>query len=229
MKRNLLFALLLLPLSVFAQNELTVSVDSIGTLSKYLPDSIRYKISSLTISGDLNGADFALIKDIAGRTKIKDKTDFLLKKIDLSEVTIIESKNGLKTKAEEVPDRLFAGARALEHVVLPTSATSIGKSVFDGCKELQTVVLPDELREIHASAFNGCEKITEIELPESLVTIEDHVFTGCTALERITIPKEVTRVGANSFENCKHLTSIDILGPIASVENATFRNCEMLK
>ena len=222
MKRNLLLALLILPLCVFAQNEMNVNVDSIGTLSKHLPDSIKYKISSLTISGSLNGADFALIKDIAGRTKVKDNTDVLLKKLDLSDVIIVESKEGLKTKENVVPDRLFAGAKFLEYVALPASATTIGRATFDGCKELKTVVLPDDLREIQASAFNGCEKLAEIELPVSLITIEDHVFTGCASLENVVIPNEVTRVGASAFENCKHLTSIDIQGPIATLENSTF-------
>ena len=54
------------PLFAMAQ-EMTVTVDSVGQLASQLPDSIRYSMTELKITGPLNGNDLKIIQLITNR------------------------------------------------------------------------------------------------------------------------------------------------------------------
>ena len=101
---TLLFAIM--PLMAMAQS-MNVSVDSVGKLATQLPDSIRFKVADLKVSGPLNADDLKLLSQIVTRTKTNKKvlTECLVKSIDLSEADITELPNGL-----------FSGAKSLVRV-----------------------------------------------------------------------------------------------------------------
>ena len=85
-KKVILLLLALLPLMATAQEEeLTVTVDSVGTLAQLLPDSIRYSHSSLKICGKINGNDLRILKMITSHLAVKKPSERLLTELDLSE------------------------------------------------------------------------------------------------------------------------------------------------
>ena len=159
MKRFLFFPLILLPLLVSAQEVITVNVDSAGHLLKQITEAKMYKISELTVKGQINGIDLNVIQDIASRNKAKGDTTFLLKKLDMTDAVIVEGKEGMKTKANVLPDKFFSGCKSLEQVALPSGVTNISDHAFDGCKNLLTVTIPGTVTEMGSYAFSGwiCE------------------------------------------------------------------------
>ena len=49
-----------------AQVKRTVNVATAGTLSTLISDGEKYTIDELTLTGNLNGTDFRLLRDMAG-------------------------------------------------------------------------------------------------------------------------------------------------------------------
>ena len=58
-----------MPLMALAQQK-NISVDSVGTLERQLPEDVRFKIAELKVSGPLNGADLKLLGQIVTRTML---------------------------------------------------------------------------------------------------------------------------------------------------------------
>ena len=104
MKRLIIILLAMLPMLFVAKAE-TIKVDSVGKLATVLPDSVRFTIADLSVSGPLNGADLKLLQQIVTRNKTNKSNpkECLVTSIDLSGATIQEGKDGLKTKAGELP------------------------------------------------------------------------------------------------------------------------------
>ena len=99
MKKLLTIILAALPIMAFAQEQLNVTVDSVGQLETKIEESIRTKLSELKISGPLNGKDIKLLQEIVNRTKIsKKKGECAVTTIDLSEATIETGKDRTKIK-----------------------------------------------------------------------------------------------------------------------------------
>ena len=206
-KRILTLLLLFVPLISLAQ-ELTVNVDSVGQLASQLPDSIRYSMSELKISGPLSGNDLKILQLITRNPRVKKASDQALKVLDLSEATISESKGSFRTKADALPAAMFQGCKTLERVVLPNTMLEVSRSCFSGCVNLKEVELPEGLLTISDYAFNGCVALNEIKLPESLSAIENHAFDGCAALTSIDVPESVEHIDVAAFANCKSLTKV---------------------
>ena len=88
MKMNLLLAACLLT-TTFAQAQTTVNVEKAGTLSEQIGDDMKYQITSLKVTGQLNGTDFVLLRDMAGINLDNVPTDGKLATLDLSEADIV--------------------------------------------------------------------------------------------------------------------------------------------
>ena len=127
MKRHIIILLALLPM-LFTAKAADIKVDSVGKLATLLPDSTRFTIAELKVSGPLNGQDLKLLQQIVTRTKTNKKNpdECLVTSVDLADAIIVEGKEGVKTKNGELPASLFAGAKNLQKVVLPVSITAIG-------------------------------------------------------------------------------------------------------
>ena len=165
--------IIILQLSAGLAQELTVTVDSVGRLAQQLPDSIRYSMTELKISGPLNGNDLKIIQLITRNARTRKPTDQVLTVLDLSEATITESKGSFRTKADVLPAAMFQGCKNLERVVLPNSTIEVSRSCFSGCVNLKEVEIPDGTRLIGDYAFNGCTSIERIKLPEELTAIDN--------------------------------------------------------
>ena len=102
----------------------------------------------------------------------------LVNSVDLAGVTIIESniKGAIKTQADELPAGMFAGAKALKKVVLPSGLKSIGKEAFQTCESLPEIIIPSGVKTIANEAFEDCKSITKMQLPDGLTAIAPQLF-----------------------------------------------------
>lgn len=65
-KRFITFVLLLVSLVSYSQTKRSINVETAGTLPTLIPEAEKYLIEDLTLTGELNGTDFRLLRDMAG-------------------------------------------------------------------------------------------------------------------------------------------------------------------
>ena len=73
-----------------AQESLTVKTEA-GKLATHIPEAKKYQITELKVTGEINGTDILLLRQMAGKgLQESDKTEGKLTSLDLSEVRIVE-------------------------------------------------------------------------------------------------------------------------------------------
>ena len=72
-----------------AETKRTIHVSTAGTLSNYISETEKYTIKELTLSGELNGTDFRLLRDMAGCNYLGKKTPGKLFVIELTNANVI--------------------------------------------------------------------------------------------------------------------------------------------
>ena len=188
MKRLIISLIMALPMLAMAQSQTNVTVEAAGQLSEKIPQGDRFKIVELKVSGPLNGADLKLLQQIVNRTKANEKNgECLVSTVDLSGATIMEGKEGMKTKANELPSGFFAGAKMLTKVILPTNLINISKNCFADCKSLAVLVIPETVTTIGSDAFNGCSTLTKAELSVAMKKIGGSAFQNCPMLREVIL------------------------------------------
>lgn len=215
--------------------QITIKLDKAGTLPDKIGSSKKYKITNLKIVGEINGADWRLIRDMAGRNYDTTITPGELSVLDLSEAKIVSSGilyyvfNTYGTYNNCIGDNAFNGCSGLTSITLPSDVTSIGKSAFSGCSGLTSLTLPPGVTEIGALTFEDCRGLTSLSLPSSLTSIGYFAFYKCSGLTSLTIPSGVTEIGDAAFDKCSGLTSISLPSSLTSIDVGAFGGCSGLK
>ena len=225
MKKLFTIIAILMPLMAMAQSK-NVSVDSVGTLARQLPEDVRFKVAELKVTGPLDGSDLKLLQQIVTRNKTNKKVadECLVTSIDLSEAVIMEGKAGMKTENNTLPAGLFSGAKSLVKAILPKNILNVSRNCFDNCPALAEVTIPETVITIGSNAFSDCTSLTEIRLPNLLTTIEHDAFEQCTSLVAIDIPESVVTLENDVFGGCKALAKVNIQGNITSIGSGTSGN-----
>lgn len=144
--------LAMLPMVMMAQISKNVTVANAGELKNQISDEEKFRVSVLSVSGPLNGNDIKLLQEMVNRSKASEKKgEYLVTKLDLSGAMIMEGKDGMKLKANELPNGCFSGAKGLISVSLPRALTSISKNCFSDCNNLVEVVIPGSVKEIETA------------------------------------------------------------------------------
>ncbi len=154
----------------------TINVETAGTLSNYISAEEKYKITSLTLTGNLNGTDFRLIREMAGNNYKGEPTEGKLCRLDISGAKIVaggETYVDTETIKWTQKENVFS---------VTTSSHSTTNNV------------------IGAFLLAGCVKLNYLWLPETATEIETRAFDG-TDLKQINIPKSVTKIDIFAFNN----------------------------
>ena len=70
--------------------QITIKLDKAGTLPDKIGSSRKYKITNLKLIGEINGTDWEMIREMAGRDYSGGSTEGNLTVLDLSEAKIVE-------------------------------------------------------------------------------------------------------------------------------------------
>ena len=235
LKRQLLFVMFMLLgcLSIQAADDdlitkqITVKLEQAGTLSDKIGSSKKYKLTNLKIVGEINGADFALIRDMAGLHNDRGKLSVL----DLSEAKVVsggDTSSYYYTYNDHIGGNTFANCVGLTSLTLPSGVTLIGYSAFEGCSGLTSLDIPSGVTEIGGSAFEGCSGLTSLDIPSGVTEIGESTFSGCSGLTGLDIPSGVTEIGRSAFEGCSGLTSLDIPSGVTEIGRSAFSGCSGL-
>ena len=193
--------------------QITIKLDKAGTLPNKIASSEMYKITNLKIIGEINGTDWNMIREMAGRNYQESSTEGNLSVLDLSEAKIVAGgddyyydnlfNNKVYTSNDEIGEYAFAYCRGLTSLTLPAGITSIGDAAFCECSGLTSINLPTGITSIGLGAFGLCSGLTSINLPSSITKIGESAFAYCSGLTSIYVYAEkVPETGGYPFEEC---------------------------
>lgn len=194
----------------------TSIINDAGQLTELVGDD-KYRFTTLSIAGFLNGDDLRTLRDMAGCDNEGKATAGQLSDIDLSGAQIAEGgkayAEGHFTQTNVVGKTMLASCEKLRRIVLPLQTTKIEADAFRNCSSLHTIEVPTLVESIETSA--GCTALTEINVQagNSHYSSKDGVLLSGDGKSILwfpmgkegeyTLPSTVTTVGDYAFRNCR--------------------------
>ena len=194
----------------------TSIINDAGQLTELVDDD-KYRFTTLSIAGFLNGDDLRTLRDMAGCDNEGKATAGQLSDIDLSGAQIAEGgkayAEGHFTQTNVVGKAMLASCEKLRRIVLPLQTTKIEADAFRNCSSLHTIEVPTLVESIETSA--GCTALTEINVQagNSHYSSKDGVLLSGDGKSILwfpmgkdgeyTLPSTVTTVGDYAFRNCR--------------------------
>mgnify|MGYP004463819549 FL=1 len=194
----------------------TSIINDAGQLTELVGDD-KYRFTTLSIAGFLNGDDLRTLRDMAGCDNEGKATAGQLSDIDLSGAQIAEGgkayAEGHFTQTNVVGKAMLASCEKLKRIVLPLQTTKIEADAFRNCSSLHTIEVPTLVESIETSA--GCTALTEINVQagNSHYSSKDGVLLSGDGKSILwfpmgkegeyTMPSTVTTVGDYAFRNCR--------------------------
>jgi hypothetical protein len=134
-----------------------IHVEHQGQLATLLPESERYLISRLKVTGEIGGKDIEVIRDMS-EDKYGNGNQGRLSKLDLSEARLVSGESFQE----------YGAFYDMEDDVL-------NYSTFSHCITLTNVILPQTLTEIRSFALTNTS-LTSIVVPKSVTRIDGEAF-----------------------------------------------------
>lgn len=194
----------------------TSIINDAGQLTEIVGDD-KYRFTTLSIAGFLNGDDLRTLRDMAGCDNEGKATAGQLSDIDLSGAQIAEGgkayAEGHFTQTNVVGKAMLASCEKLKRIVLPLQTTKIEADAFRNCSSLHTIEVPTLVESIETSA--GCTALAEINVQagNSHYSSKDGVLLSGDGKNILwfpmgkegeyTLPSTVTTVGDYAFRNCR--------------------------
>lgn len=207
--------------------EMEPEVPTIANTAGNLQNVVSTDVTSLKITGDLNGTDINYL-----RTLINDHS---LTSLDLVDARIVEGGEAYvvdgtsyNTENDKLGEFMFSSCANLESIVLPNNVTSIGNYAFSGCSALTSVTIPSSVTHIGNYAFSDCFYLTSVTIPSSVTSIDGFAFSGCRGLTSITLNEGLTQIWDDAFAYCTSLTEITIPRTVENIHGHAFRECRGL-
>ena len=203
-----------------------------GLLSNYITADNKNIITTLKITGYLNGDDIRLLREMAGRDVNGEATEGVLTNLDISEATIVEGGGSYfldhNTENYVVGECMFEVTN-LKEVLLPINSKSIGIRAFRHCTSLNGMNIPEAVTAIGKETFSECSSLERVSLPNSLLSVGDGAFSECTALNEINMPTDLISIGISAFCCCSSLTELTFANSLAVIDSWAFGECTSLK
>lgn len=224
----------------------TVSVTEAGTLSTLIPASEKNAITSLTVSGTLNGTGIRFIREMAGLDIEGETTDGKLTELNIAGIELTDggdayyedawSKYYTATSYDVSEDNdlyyctdlsyAFTGTN-LTKVVWPATMWEVGENALAYCSDLKEFVLGSETNEIKPHAFSRCSGLEKITLTPKIIYIDEFAFSDCSSLKSIALPAGLEMLDKSCFLGCSSLASVTF-GDVTEIREKVFYGCKAL-
>lgn len=178
--------------------QITIKLDKAGTLPDRIGSSKKYKITNLKLVGEINGTDWNMIREMAGRDYQESSTEGNLSVLDLSEAKIVAGgdyyyydnlfNNKVYTSNDEIGEFAFSYCSGLTSIyVYAEKVPRIGRYAFEGCASRKcTLYVP--------KGTYGNYRLSEFGYFENIVEFD---ATGIDKTTTSTDVEEVSRYSLN--------------------------------
>ena len=222
----------------------TIHVATAGTLPDLISESAKEVIEDLTLTGEINGTDLKLIREMAG---CSFSTEYGAERYNtVGKLTVLDL-SGVKIKAggnsycvdddfdyyynikndDELPSYAFHRSK-LTSFKAPSSVKSIGEYAFSGCSSLSNISNLSSVTSVGNYAFENCSSLPLVAIPSNVKTIGDAAFVNCTGITSVSFSQSVTSIGNSAFAGCSNLTSIYFPNMATSIGSRAFSECSSL-
>ena len=161
--------------------ELTIADNIAGDLVNRIPSEIIRFVTSLTITGAVNGSDIRLIRELSSTGS--------LMYLDLQNARIVEGGEyyykEYQTQNDVIGESMFYDCDVLKHITLPSSITAINDDAFYDSDRLESLILPEGIKEIPYYALSFCDNLSYLSIPSSVELINDYAMSYCSSIKRI--------------------------------------------
>lgn len=214
---------------------MVINVVTAGTFESIIYNeyySNCYELTSLKVTGNLNGSDIRFLRKMAGRKEDGTATSGKLAYLDLTEANIVSGgdyyympKSGTKyyTENNVAGDYMFYFCN-LKTIKFPNSITTLGEKVCchmgvadgnenpesDHIGTFKSIIIPSGVTYIDNYAFAWNQNLASIELPNSLKEMGYHIFYRCDALTTLNIPNSVEKDNGYTFMWCSGLKFVHL-------------------
>lgn len=192
--------------------EIKINVETAGTIPNIIPLERRWKITQLTIEGNLNGTDIDYLRSMGGGYSTGSyswdhdrKTPGPLETLDLSRANIVSG--GSSYKRTEYFDGSKKRASIEEYFKYKGDYEEFQGEmcgyIYGSKNKTSNNVISNEM-------FLGCWRLVNLILPSNTTKIEDIAFLDCWHLTNIYIGNKVNSIGSHIFYNCDRIKEIHI-------------------
>jgi len=221
--------------------EVIITLNEAGTLKEALSELDVTKIRHLTLRGEIDANDIALIRAHEGRLSTLDV-------LDLKDVTLVSKDRVYYNSWTRAVDGTFysyltcicIGENGQAEMVtsegVPSQASSwIVYQYYDNLAyafqdmPFKRIVLPKSLKTIGDGTFENSD-IEVLEMAENPRTIGENAFHNCSELRELPSLQNVSKMGDSAFSGCKRLAVLDNkheinLTSLDSIHSYTFKDC----
>lgn len=215
---------------------LVLNIAPAGSLKTLISDSRKGQVEEMKLTGELNGSDFAFIKEM---TKLEN--------LDISEANIVAGGSAyyhsdqiggnyagtyvpefdLYTKPNSIIGNMFPAS--LQVLTLPKnlitfSGYPVVKYNREGNKIFGWKDTPDGY--LASYVFGDKSNIKKIICPDgiSLKEIGSNSLTGCSQLYELAIPSGIEIIRKQAITACTNLTELSIPSSVTTIESQAFMN-----
>lgn len=246
--------------AIYAQDEVTwteINVENPGTLPNLVGDEQKNTITSLKLTGSLNGTDILYIREMAGVNYNNSSTSGQLTALDLSGANIVSGGDNYyfdancMTEDNIIGPSMFYCCR-LNTLILPNSITEIKRSAISNLDNLTTLdlgtgvqilgeysisyndaltqlVIPNNVTTLSSCVLYNNIKLRDLTLSDNIEAIPTYAFYSCYGLENVILPESMSIIGEHAFQHCTNLTNMSLPNSIKTVSSYAFYGCNLLE
>lgn len=213
----------ILPLAPSEVQTCEITLSKPGTLAEVLSETQQRHITSLKITGPVNGEDLALLRQMAGGEPLWDCGSWSgsLMELDLSEARIVSGgryysmpadyysisghyiKDGKKIRySYEFPDVSEEEWRVITEYGLNDRGGYMYERADDGTYWMTYKASKDV---IGMYMFFGSRNLRHVDLPHAARLVDDFAFARCTALRTVEFNGTAGKVYSTAFQGCRRL------------------------
>lgn len=156
-----------------------------GKLVERMTLAEKMNCKKLIISGQLNGSDIALIREMLLNNKLMS--------LDIQDANIVSG-------GEPYYKTNYSQENTEDNV--------IGENMFYNCKNLAELKLPVTATTIEMFAISGCELLQELTI--ACATVKGSAIRNCKNLEIVTLATTVNNFDGGNFDGCPKLENIAV-------------------
>lgn len=224
LRATLMALFCLVALSAMADATVNVTTTEGGQLQAKVEETgnAASDVTSLTVTGPLNGTDIDYLRNSLTSIQNLDLTDASI----VSGGKYIANYTTYYTSDNRISEKMFYELTNLTTICLPSTLSGIEERAFSDCTNLISITMPNNFSgTIGEFAFSSCEKLESIQIPEGTESIGTMCFQYCSALEEVYFPSTLSSIGTEAFKYCTSLKSVTLPNSLTRLGGYAFYRC----